>query len=108
MANVTGPDWFLREWADYYGLTQADMGKELDLHKNTTNRLWHGDQPYRRDYVNDVAAWLKIEVFELFMHPDDAMEIRRFRQAALHLASERKRPQPAPEAVKPAKSRKAN
>lgn len=90
-------DWFLQEWAASLGKVQNHLVTELGLHKNTANRIWHGVQPYRRDYVNDIAAWLNIRPFELFLHPDEANAIRRMREDAITIAhsAEQKYPPPA-------------
>jgi transcriptional regulator with XRE-family HTH domain len=87
MAKTAEADWFLQEWAATCGKLQNHLVTELEMHKNTANRLWHGDQPYRRDYVNQIAAWLNVRPYELFMHPDEAMAIRRLRESALTIAS---------------------
>ncbi len=79
-------DWHLQEWAKFRGKKQADLVNDLGWQKNAAFRLWHGHQPYRRDFVNAVARWLEIEPYELLMKPDDALGLRRLRQAAMDIA----------------------
>lgn len=80
MADAVSNDWHLRAWAQQAGKRQADLVKELGWHKNAAHRLWHGTQPYRRAEINEVAAWLKIEPYELLMPPHEALQIRRVRE----------------------------
>lgn len=103
MAKPTGPDWFIQEWAASKRLTQADFRKALDLEKNAAFRLWHGVQPYRRDYVNLAARWLSIAPYELLMRPEEANAIRKMKEAVVTLAhSNEPERQPAPIAAKSA------
>lgn len=44
-----------------------------------------GKQQYTRDAVNELAAYLNIQPFELLMHPADAMALRRLRKDALEV-----------------------
>lgn len=82
------PDWYLREWASFKNKKQAGLSTELDIHKTTAHRLWTGQQPYRRDFLNMVARWLEIQPYELLMHPDEAIALRRLRETALQIAAE--------------------
>jgi transcriptional regulator with XRE-family HTH domain len=88
MASDSENNWYLREWAARDGKRQADLGRDLGWQKNTANRIWHGRQPYRRDIVNQVAAWLGIEPYELLMPPEQAIALRNLRQTARMIAAE--------------------
>lgn len=81
-------DWYLREWVTYFGKKQAALVNELDWDKSTANFLWHGKQRYRRDHVNEVAAWLGIEPYELLMPPHQALALRRLRETAATIVAE--------------------
>lgn len=81
------PDWYLKEWAQHAGKRQADLVNDLGWLKNHAHRIWHGKQPYRRDIVNDVARWLGIEPYELLMPPEQALQLRQFRNAAIAIAN---------------------
>lgn len=87
--NVTEqiePDWYLQEWAKLADKRQADLVNDLGWLKNHAHRIWHGKQPYRRDIVNAIALWLRIEPYELLMPPQDALKIRQLREAAIAIA----------------------
>jgi hypothetical protein len=80
------PDWYLQAWAAYLGKRQADLVSELEMHKNAAHRLWHSRQPYRRQDINAVSAWLGISPYELLMPPKEALALRQFREAAKVIA----------------------
>ena len=75
-------DWFLRDWLAATDTSQADLVRATDYPKAKVSDLVGGKQRYNRDIVNDVSRALNIEPFELLMHPEDAMAMRRMRQAA--------------------------
>ncbi len=68
------------------GKRQADLVKELGWAKGRANKFYHGFHPYRREIVNELARWLEIEPYELLMEPDEAMRLRRLRDAAMEVA----------------------
>jgi transcriptional regulator with XRE-family HTH domain len=80
-------DWFLKEWLRYYGKKQADMAKALDWNKAKVSLTLHGKQPFDRDDLNAAADFLNIAPYELLMHPDDAMALRRLRQDVARIAT---------------------
>ncbi len=80
--------WYLAEWAEMLGRTQADAVRELGWNKSTASHLWNGKQRYSQDYVDEVAIWLTLRPYELLMPPDLAMAIRRLRDAAPRLADD--------------------
>ena len=88
MEPSTDPDWYLHEWFATLGHKQHDLVSKLDYPKNTAHRLWHGLQPYRRDHVATVAAFLNIKPHELLMAPEEAMRIRRLEAAVREVAAE--------------------
>lgn len=81
-------DWYLREWLRQAGKKQADVVRDLDWNKARVSLMMRGLQPYERDAVNELATYLNIRPYELLMHPDDAMAIRRLRAEMLRLAHE--------------------
>jgi hypothetical protein len=85
-------DWFLRQWLDALQTTQAMLERETGWDKRKTSHLINGKQPYKRDTVNEAAAALHIQPFELLMHPDDAFALRRLRDTALSIAAETRSP----------------
>jgi hypothetical protein len=80
-------DWFLKEWLRYYGKKQADMVRELDWNKAKVSLTASGKQPYDREAVNEASAYLNLHPYELLMHPDDAMALRRLRQDAAQITA---------------------
>lgn len=102
-------DWFLHAWFDTLGKVQNDLHTQLKLPKNTMSRLWHGDQPYRKDYLNKIASWLGIQPYELLLHPQDAFQIRRLKAAvegAVRPVPISQDPPPKADAVAPAQTPK--
>lgn len=67
---------------------QASLSNELGWSKGRANLFWHSTQPYRRDVVNQVAAWLGIAPHELLMPPVEALAIRRLRETAAQIVAE--------------------
>lgn len=104
--------WYLVEWAEQSvpKKTQADAQRELGWNKSTASDLWNGKQRYNQQYVDEAALWLNIKPYELLMHPDEAMAIRRLRAAALTIAAETQPPEaataPEGEATTPAPARR--
>lgn len=82
------PDWRLREWLAYFQKNQASLTRELGWNKQKANYAFHGRQEYRREMVNQVAAWLGIEPFELLMRPSEALALRRLRETAALIVAE--------------------
>ena len=80
-------DWFLKEWLRYYGKKQADMVRDLDWNKAKVSLTASGKQPYDREAVNEASAYLNLQPYELLMHPDDAMALRRLKRDAVRIAA---------------------
>lgn len=85
--SVPSHDWFLVAWAKALGRKQADFVRDLGWNKSKASLVWRGEQPYTRDMVNEVAAYLNLQPYELLMHPADANAIKRFRDSAKTIAS---------------------
>lgn len=75
-------DWYLAEWLTVLRKRQADLVRDLDWNKAKASLMVNCKQQYTRDEVNELAAYLNIQPFELLMHPEDAMAYRRLRHAA--------------------------
>lgn len=75
-------DWFLKEWLRATGKKQADIVKDLDWNKAKVSLMANGKQPYTREEVNELAAYLNISPHELLMPPEDAMALRQLRASA--------------------------
>jgi len=81
-------DWYLKEWLRSLGKKQADLVRDLDMNKAKVSLTAAGKQPYTRDDVNEIAYYLNLRPYELLMHPDDAMRLRRIREDMIRLAHE--------------------
>ncbi|MGR4893374.1 hypothetical protein ACIPPQ_20305 [Sphingopyxis sp. LARHCG72] len=81
-------DWYLKEWLSTLRRKQADIVRDLDWNKARVSLMLRGEQPYTRDAVNELADYLNLRPYELLMHPDDAMALRRLREDALRIAAE--------------------
>lgn len=91
MASQPHHDWFLADWLKSLAVRQARMMELTGWDKRKTSELVTGKQRYNRDIINEAAAALNLQPFELLMHPADAMAMRRFRDSALQSAAETRR-----------------
>lgn len=102
MANVVqdaSKIWHLRDWFAATDLKQRDLITKLDYASGTAFKLWHGFQAPTALQIQQVAELLNIEPFELLMHPEEAMRMRRLKQTIAEVAAaERPSPPPAGEA----------
>ena len=88
VTDTAPSDWHLQAWMRHFGKKQASLRNELGWSKNKSNIVWHGTQPYKRELVNELAAWLGVEPYELLMKPKEALFLRRLRQAAHQIAED--------------------
>lgn len=82
-----GHHWYLDQWAEQAGKTQADAVRELGWNKSTASHLWNGKQRYNQDLIDEVSAWLNVRPFELLLPVHLAMNIRQLRDSALRIAA---------------------
>jgi len=85
-------DWYLREWMAHAKKRQVDLIKDLGWTRRKASELYNGQQPYKREAVNEVSDWLNIEPYELLMTPEEALQLRHLRQAAIAIAAAQKPP----------------
>lgn len=77
-------NWFLREWMTACGIPKQTTMMELTgWSKATMSQLYTGKQDYSPKVVNEAAAALKAEPWELLMPPERAMAIRSLRENAV-------------------------
>jgi transcriptional regulator with XRE-family HTH domain len=88
MASRPRHDWFLKEWMRALVVRQSAIMKDTGYSRATMSDLTTGKQRYNRDVLNDIAHALHVRPYELLMHPDEAMAIRRVRESAAKIASE--------------------
>lgn len=87
---VIGPDWYVNEWLATLKMSQADLGRATGWGKARVSEICSGKTNYYREIVNEIARAMNIHPFELLLHPDDAMAIRRLSQDAVHIAADRR------------------
>lgn len=78
----TRADWYLKEWLTTLGKRQSDIARDLDWNKARVSLMLHGKQPYDRDAINEIAAYLNLREYELLMPPEQAMALRRLQSSA--------------------------
>lgn len=81
-------DWYLPQWLSTTGTLQADIVRSTGYSKSKLSKLVNGTKKYDREIVNDISRALHIAPYELLMHPEDAMRIRRLRDTALSIAAD--------------------
>jgi len=81
------PDWHLQEWMEAAGKKQADLVRDLGWTRRKASEVYNGDQPYKREMLNEVAEWLKLEPYELLISPARAAQLRHFERAAVAIAA---------------------
>lgn len=77
-----GATWFIREWMDYYNIKQARMIELTGWSKASASQLYNGVQDYSPKLVREAAIALNLQDYELLMHPDKAMALRRLQASA--------------------------
>lgn len=87
-------DWYLKEWLKTLGKKQADLERDLDMNKAKVSLIANGKQPYDRDDVNLISAYLLLEPFELLLPPERAMAFRQMRSSAEAIVKEAPPPEP--------------
>jgi hypothetical protein len=93
-------DWYLREWLRTLHKRQVDIEKDLDWNKAKVSLMVRGEQQYTRDAVNELADYLNLRPYELLMHPDEAMGLRRARAEMMRLAQGMPEPDEQPRPLK--------
>lgn len=88
--------WFIREWAEFAGFSQADAQKVLGWSKAKASDVWNGQQ-YNQSIIDELFIHMKARPYELLMHPEEAMALRRIRDLSPRLVSS----QPVPNSGKP-------
>jgi transcriptional regulator with XRE-family HTH domain len=78
-------NWYLRAWMRALDVTQAELIDKTGWSKTTVSLLVNDRQDYSPTIVRDVAAALNLQPYELLMHPEDAMALRRLRSEAIRV-----------------------
>lgn len=77
-----GATWFIREWMDYYKIKQARMIELTGWSKASASQIYNGVQDYSPKILREAASALNLQDYELLMHPDKAMALRRLQASA--------------------------
>ena len=77
-----GASWFIKEWMDYYQVKQSKMIEMTGWSKASASQIYNGIQDYSPRIVQEAADALNLENYELLMHPDKAMALRRLQASA--------------------------
>lgn len=82
-------DWFFRQWTQALDIRfpHAWLQREVGYSDGKASNVLNGTKRYDRDIVNEVATAMKIQPYELLMHPADAMELRQLRETAIKIAA---------------------
>ena len=78
----TGANWFIHEWMDMLGVKQTDMIEKCGWSKASASQIYNGKQDYSPKIVREAALALNLREYELLMHPDQAMALRRLQASA--------------------------
>jgi hypothetical protein len=87
---VINVGWYLSEWMDTLRVRQSDMVERAGWSKTTASLLYNRQQDYSPRLVEEASLALNIAPFELLLHPEDAMAIRRMRDSAVTIAADRR------------------
>lgn len=78
--------WFLREWMAATGFGerggQSRLRELTGWSKATMSQLYKGEQDYNPTLLEEAAAALSAEPFELLIPPERAMALRQLRESA--------------------------
>ena len=88
MPKAVDHDWFLVEWMAAADVTQADLCRATGYPKAKMSELVNGVTRYNKHIVNDLSRALHIRPYELLMHPEQAMALRRQREDAAKIVSD--------------------
>jgi transcriptional regulator with XRE-family HTH domain len=70
-------DWYLNDWLRTLDKSQTELAKAAGWSKTAASDICTGKTGYSKRLVNEAAYALNISTYELLMHPDEAMTIRR-------------------------------
>lgn len=84
-------DWFLKEWLAAVGESVARLEGETGWTHRIASQLVNRKIRWNRDHLDLAAKALRVAPFELLMHPDDAMNIRKLKAAETKLRVAEKR-----------------
>ncbi len=86
--QIVTRDWHLQQWMAHAKKRQAHLVSDLGWSRRKASEVFNGDQPYKRETVNELSEWLQIEPFELLLPPEEAIALRQLRSSALRIAQD--------------------
>ena len=96
-------DWYFREWCGALQIRfpHAWLQDKVGYSDGKASNVLTGKKRYDRDIVNEVAAAMSRQPYELLMHPDEAFAIIRLREAGRAIvATTEKAAEAAPEPIR--------
>jgi hypothetical protein len=81
MAAKPTSDWYLKEWLGTLDATVTWLEGETGWTHRIASQLVNRRTRWNRDHLALAAKVLRIAPYELLLHPEDAMHIRRLRSA---------------------------
>lgn len=81
MGSAPQHDWYLKEWLASLDTSVTWLERETGWTHRIASQLVNCRTRWNRDHLMLAARTLRISPFELLLHPDDAMQIRRLRSA---------------------------
>lgn len=82
MAQQPFYDWYLKEWLATLRKPNSWFEIETGWTHRIANQLINRKTRWNRDHLALAASVLHLAPYELLMHPDEAMHVRRLRAAA--------------------------
>lgn len=95
------PAWYIREWAQYRGFTQAELARRAGWAKASAHAIWTGKTGYYEQLVSEAARVLDAAPYELLLPPAQAMAIRDLYDSAKRIAASPATPYRAPPRATP-------
>lgn len=75
--------WFLQEWREKAGLTQAQLAERMDTSPGMISDHENGTRRFNEDWMARWAAALNIQPIDLLRNPEDVDTVRAAQDSAL-------------------------
>lgn len=72
---------------DLLGVKQSAMIEKTGWSKATASQIYNGKQDYSPKVVREASLALNVREYELLMHPDQAMALRRLQSSAQEIVT---------------------
>jgi transcriptional regulator with XRE-family HTH domain len=85
MGDHRANGWFLNEWMQVLGYSQARLARSTGWHRDKVSRLCLGKTPYNQPILEEIARVMGMAAYELLLHPDTpSLATLRDQQKAIH------------------------